>query len=1312
MTKPWLFCIFLFTTGIAVAQPYPFNGYTLYDYLVTATHPNGCPSTYVTGLPEDSTWVNMSDFSVMPAYFGFPWKDLPGEDLLLESSFHLDNYSVKLILEGRTLSSAFMVSQPMWTIYPNVDWDHMFTGCLPGQAASPRNMIDLDFGVFGIGPDDVVVGIEITFLPTSGQADFAGAYIIVPPCELLDLGPDTTICPGETITIDATMPNANATYLWQDGSTNAIYQNAGPGTYTVQVTIYDCSVVRTIHVYEHAGPLSLGNDTVLCSGETLLLDVTTDDATYVWQNNSTQSTFNVTQAGSYSVTVTIDDCTYIDNIEVAFANPPVINLGEDVTICEGVTLTLDATTSNATYEWQDQFTGSTYVVTEPGTYSVIVDVGGCASEDEINVDYIYPDPVDLGTDITLCTGESIFLDAYMDDATYTWQDNSQASGYLVNTPGNYSVTVTTDGCSASDEIEVNYIPAIQINLGNDTILCNGESLLLNAATPNATYTWQDNTTSPTYNVTTSGSYYVTVQVDLCETSDTIQVTIGDQLAIDLGRDTILCEGETLLLDLHSKNGISYQWQDLSTADTFLVSSPGQYWVEVTVNECTFSDTINIQYINLGAVNLGNDTTLCNTETLLLDAQSSDLTYTWQDNSTNPTFTVTQPGTYWVVVSQQACSASDTVQVNYNIIVPIALGNDTTLCAGATLFLDAGLTNATFMWQDQSTSSTFTVALPGTYWVSAQNGVCSVTDSIVVNYLSLLSLNLGSDTSLCMDQALILDATLPGASYLWQDNSTSSTYNVTQPGLFWVDVNIGDCMVSDSILIDYVVLTTPDLGNDTLLCKGQTLLLDAGSSGVTYQWQDNSTNPDFLVTQSGTYSVTLSIGACDVADTIEVGYHPLINVDLGNDTTLCEGQTILLNAFSTGLSYEWQDQSTGPEYLVTMPGDYFVNVSDGICENTDTIHVAYLSISSINLGNDTLLCPDQLLLLQPNAPGAQFDWHDNSTNPIFIVTEPGEYWVHVSIGACVAGDTIQVEIADPIAVDLGMDTMLCPGSTLLLQGTITNATYEWHDQSLLPTYLVSQPGIYWVIANVMGCKASDTISVAYTTLPELSIGNDTVLCDGDMLVLDATTQNAIYTWQDQSTDPTYLVNEPGTYAVHVTIDACIVVDTIQIDYLLPVAFSLGADRMICDGETVLLDPGISEDVEYLWQDQSTTETYVVNDAGLYWLEAKGACGITSDTVSVIVDQCDCRLFFPNVLSPNGDNINDQAFPVSTCALTTYQLKIFDRYGGLLFETQEIGQGWDGSSKSKIAQSGVYVYLITYAFEAGKQQTITGDVTVLR
>ncbi|MBK9105543.1 MAG: hypothetical protein IPL92_13495 [Saprospiraceae bacterium] len=1098
--KPWLFCIFLFISGIAVAQPYPFNGYTLYDHLVTATHPNGCPSNYVTGLPDDSTWVNMLDWSVMTGYFEYSWSDLPGDDLLLESSFHHDNYSVRLILEGGNFSSSFVVTQSMWTDLPFINWTHMFPGCIPGNAASPRLLLSLDFSLFGIGPEAVVTGIEITFLPTSGQADFSGAYIIVPPCGLLDLGQDTTICPGETVTIDATMPNA--TYLWQDGSTDPIYTASGAGRYYVEVTIYDCSIVDTLNVTERAGPPDLGNDTLLCTGQSLELDVTTADAMYEWQDNASSPTYIVNQPGTYSVTVTIADCMYTDEIEVAFTDPPSVDLGPDVVLCEGETLLLDATTPGASYEWQDQSSAPDYLVTEPGTYSVVVEVAGCTNEDEILISYIYPEPVDLGPDVTLCAGEIIFLDVFTPGATYVWQDNTTASGYNVVDSGIYAVTVTTGDCSASGEIEVAYVPAFNIDLGNDTSLCNGAFLVLNAATSNASYSWQDQSTSSTYNVTAPSIYFVEVQVDACTAHDTIVVSFTSLPAIDLGRDTILCENEFITLHANA-SGASYQWQDQSTADTLLVSASGKYWVDAYINGCSVSDTIVIMYNNLPHVDLGEDTTLCTATPILLDAFSAGASYIWQDNSTASTYAVTQPGQYRVTVTLGNCTANDTITINFNPIAPIYLGADTTLCSGSTLTLDAGNNHTSLEWQDHSTTSTYTVSKPGDYWVIAHEGNCTTADTIEVDYLSLLSLDLGMDTLLCSGQSLTLDATLPGASYLWQDNTTSSSNTITLEGTYWVNVSIGNCQVSDTIDVDFALLTIPYLGADTVLCAGATLLLDPGTQWGSYQWQDNTNGPNYVVALPGTYAVTVSAGACEAADTIQVAFHDLPVIDLGRDTTLCEGQTLLLNAFSPGLSYTWHDLSSQPDYLVTSPGLYFVDIDDGMCQNRDTIQIAYLSITSINLGQDTILCADQLLVLDPHAPGAQYLWQDNSTDPTISVNHPGLYWVQVNVGACVAIDSILIEFAAPVVIDLGPDTTLCPGVTLTLEVTIPGATLVWNDLTMHSAYVISQPGTYWVDVDVMGCKAADTLVATYITLPEDLLGEDTTICAGESLFLDAT-----------------------------------------------------------------------------------------------------------------------------------------------------------------------------------------------------------------
>src|SRR5690606_15424578 len=78
------------------------------------------------------------------------------------------------------------------------------------------------------------------------------------------------------------------------------------------------------------------------------------------------------------------------------------------------------------------------------------------------------------------------------------------------------------------------------------------------------------------------------------------------------------------------------------------------------------------------LNLGNDTALCQGETLTLYATTANATYLWQDNSTNPTFNVTQQGTYWVQVTNNCGTTTDTINVSYNPIPTVNLGNDTTL----------------------------------------------------------------------------------------------------------------------------------------------------------------------------------------------------------------------------------------------------------------------------------------------------------------------------------------------------------------------------------------------------------------------------------------------------------------------------------------------------------------------------------------------------------------------------------------------------------------------------------------------------------
>jgi uncharacterized protein Usg len=242
---------------------------------------------------------------------------------------------------------------------------------------------------------------------------------------------------------------------------------------------------------------------------------------------------------------------------------------------------------------------------------------------------------------------------------------------VINNPNliGLSCTYVADGFYLSGRISTfglpnfyNFNSAPTVDMGNDTIICQGETLLLDATVPTATYLWQDNSTNPTFNAIQQGTYWVEVTT-ACETSsDTINVTYNPLPILDIGSNVTLCQGETLTLDANTL-GATYLWQDNSTTATFNATQQGEYWVKTTVNNCSTTDTININYNTIPTIFIGNDTTICQDNILTLDASTTNATYLWQENSTTPTFNVTQQGEYWVEVTVNNCSKTDTVIIN-------------------------------------------------------------------------------------------------------------------------------------------------------------------------------------------------------------------------------------------------------------------------------------------------------------------------------------------------------------------------------------------------------------------------------------------------------------------------------------------------------------------------------------------------------------------------------------------------------------------------------------------------------------------------
>ena len=219
--------------------------------------------------------------------------------------------------------------------------------------------------------------------------------------------------------------------------------------------------------------------------------------------------------------------------------------------------------------------------------------------------------------------------------------------------------------------------------------------------------------------------------------------------------------------------------------------------------------------------------------------------------------------------------------------------------------------------------------------------CSASNTIHIQFLPLPVFTLGNDTSLCTGQTLLLQpALLPHAGYLWSTGSHTASLNINSAGLYWLQVSNNGCMRTDSITIGYKPVPVINLGNDTTLCDGQTLLLDATNSNSSYSWQDGSIQPDYTVHGGGNYSVKVTENGCAITGSIIVSYITKPAPNITKDTTICVTQQLILDASYPRSTFIWQDGSSQPQFTVTREGVYSVSVTNSCGTSNDSVSVNY------------------------------------------------------------------------------------------------------------------------------------------------------------------------------------------------------------------------------------------------------------------------------------------------------------------------------------------------------------------------------------
>jgi len=432
-------------------------------------------------------------------------------------------------------------------------------------------------------------------------------------------------------------------------------------------------------------------------------------------------------------------------------------------------------------------------------------------------------------------------------------------------------------------------------------------------------------------------------------------------------------------------------------------------------------------------------------------------------------------------------------------------------------------------------------------------------------------------------------------------------------------------------------------------------------------------------------------------------------------------TITINAtggtsplqYSLDNGQSWQTSNSLP---VRAAGQYPLVVQDANgCTATTLQTITTLDTPVVNLGHDTAICTGDSLLLKISGglAGDQYLWQDNSTANQYWVRQPGSYsMVATNTLNCTAGDSITIT-GKPLPVfTLGPDQVVCTGQPVPLDPSSSGATYLWSTGSTAPSITATQAGEYWLQETLAQCLYRDSITVSYKPIPSVHLGDDTILCDGQVLLLNAANSDATYRWQDGSATPEYKVQSGGTYSVQVDIDGCDSSGTITVGYMSQPVLNIVPDTTLCITQQLVLDAAYPQST-YLWQDSSTQPQFRVTTEGTYTVQVTNTCGTTEGSSIVKYENCACKFYVPTGFTPNGDGHNDVFRPTYTCLYTHFEMSVFGRWGELMFSTKDPSIGWDGKWQGKAQPAGPYVWMMTYQDQlTGKRFEQKGTLLLIR
>ena len=353
----------------------------------------------------------------------------------------------------------------------------------------------------------------------------------------------------------------------------------------------------------------------------------------------------------------------------------------------------------------------------------------------------------------------------------------------------------------------------------------------------------------------------------------------------------------------------------------------------------------------------------------------------------------------------------------------------------------------------------------------------------------------------------------------------------------------------------------------------------------------------------------TLTGCDAwaKDSLVLIIKPAPVVNLGADREVCDGDSIQLDAGSGFKSYIWNTSDNTSQIWVGTSGTYSVNVADNFgCRNSDSLVLTVNPLPLPNLGSDTSTCQQSPLTLDPGSY-THYLWSTLDTTRTISVNTPGTYIVGVEDqNGCRNADSIMITVFNNPTVSI-QDQTICADSVAYFDAGPGFSEYFWFPggdttQSIIRTV---STGVTVRVIDANGCYATDSAYVTVNSLPNVSLGPDSVVCDGNSIVLNAGNYTS-YSWSTGSGAAQITVDTTGEYSVWVSdMNGCRNGDTIRVAINDP-NVDLGPDLNACEGDTLLLDAGAGFS-SFLWSTLEQTQIIRPVQSGLYSVVATDADG---------------------------------------------------------------------------------------------------------